>query len=116
MATDWLIKAALNEIENQMSRLYWNKNQEHMESPFSNTGAKYINDTFAVRAYSWVDDEEEDLPNFEYKELKVYWYKHSNRGLIWFYNNEKYTLPPSDFLEEMIENCVESLEKDWGIK
>lgn len=111
----WLIEAALNKIENEMARLYWNKNQKHMDSPFQNTGAQYSNNTFTVRAYDWSDDGNE-LPNFEYKDLKVWWYKHSNRGLNWEYNYQENTLPPSYFLEDMIENCVSSIEDDWKIK
>lgn len=108
---DWLIRAALNEIENQMARLYWNKYQKEMESsPFKNTGAEYSNDTFTVRAYNW-NDENDVLPNFEYKDLKIYWYKHSQRGLQWYYNCSKNALPSSAFLEDMLEDCIESLER-----
>lgn len=112
---DWLIESVLDKIENEMRRLYWNKNQKNLESPFQNTGAVYSNDTFTVRAYNWSDDGNE-LPNFEYKDLKVWWYKHSHRGLSWEYNHEKNTLPPSYFLEDMIGDCITSLQDDWKIK
>lgn len=40
------------------------------------------NDTFTLRPYSWNDDDESDLPNFEYKPLglQIFWYKYPLRG------------------------------------
>ena len=109
----YLIESVLDKIENEMERLYWNKNQKEMpSSPFQNTGGEYENDTFKVRAYNWDDNEE---PNFEYKDLKIWWYKHSHRGLYWEYNHEKNTLPPPYFLEDMLLDCIESIEKDWDV-
>lgn len=108
----WTMRAVLDELEQQMSRLYWNKHQQEMESPFRNTGTEYENNTFVVRAYQW-DEDEAVLPNFEYKNLRVYWYKHSGRGLEWYYDNKKNILPPSQFLEDMLEDCIKSLENDW---
>ncbi len=109
-----LLEAALEKIESEMGRLYWNKNQEHMSSPFRNTGEEYTNDTFQVRAYYWGDKEEvELLPNFVYKDLSVWWYKHCGRGLEWLYEDKRNGVIPSEFLDEMIEDCVESLSIDW---
>lgn len=109
-----LIEATLEKIEFEMQRLYWNRNQTHMESPFRNTGQQYINDTFEVRAYYWGDDEEKlELPNFVYKDLSVWWYKHCGRGVEWMYKGERNGVVPSEFLAEMIDDCITSVSIDW---
>ena len=48
-----LIRSVINEIRRELDRLYWNKYQTDMDSPFDNTGNEYMNDTFIVRAYDW---------------------------------------------------------------
>lgn len=110
-----LIESVLLKIEEELGRQYWNKNQQEMMSPFQNNGAAYANDTFSVCSYYWGDDEELiNAPNFVYKNFKCYWYKHVRRGLYWYYNDGKNVIPPSDFLEKMLEDCFDSLEKDFG--
>lgn len=103
----YVIRVALDFIRKEMDRLYWNKNQKEMSSPFDNTGETYSNDTFTVRAYNW---EHNNLPNFEYKDLKVYWYKHSNRGTSAV---AQHTLTYED-IETMIDDCCKSLQRDFG--
>ena len=51
-----------------------------------------------------------DLPNFQYKDLKVWWYKHIWRG-TYAKSNSRIDL---DFLSEMFKDCVYSLRKDFG--
>ena len=104
-----LIKAALNEIRRELDRLYWNKYQKIMNSPFDNTGEKYANETFLVQAYNW--NEDEDLPNFKYRGLSVYWYKHSNRGVEAYLWPEEFTV---DFLADMIKDCFDAMKIDFG--
>ena len=103
-----LIRACLDKIENELIRLYWNKNQKEIDSPFANTGESYHNDTFSVSAYSW-NDESPNTPNFQYKDLTVFWYKHSNRGVT-AYKKTPLTL---EFLTEMLNDCYQALEKDF---
>lgn len=105
----YMIASALNYIRKEMDRLYWNKYQKEMVSPFDNTGEVYSNDTFSVRAYDWDSNE---IPNFEYKDLRVYWYKHSNRGL---YACSEHQLTFND-VENMIEECCKSLQRDFEKK
>lgn len=106
-----LIKAVLNEIRRELNRLYWNKYQELMESPFDNTGNTYSNDTFTVRSYYWGDDEEKALlPNFEYKDFYVFWYKHCDRGVNIVYDKPITT----EFLSEMLDDCFDAMRKDFG--
>ena len=112
---DLLIKATLRELEAEMDRLYFNKNQKEMISPFQNTGAEYSNDTFSVRAYNW-DDENDCSPNFKYKDLQIWWYKHAHRGVEWLYKNERNSIVPSEFLNQMLKDCIESISEDWDIK
>lgn len=106
-----VIKACLDKIDEEMHRLYWNEYQAEYDSPFLNTGNTYTNDTFQVRSYYWGNDENiMSWPNFRYKDLEVRWYKHSNRGLTATKNSEL-TL---DFLADMINDCIESLRRDYG--
>ena len=104
-----LIQSILNRIHREMDRLYWNKYQKEMSSPFDNTGEEYYNDTFIVRAYYWGDDES-NLPNFEYPGFEAYWYKHSSRGLT-VYSENDLTL---EFLTNMLNDCMIALRKDFG--
>lgn len=109
---DLLIQAVLDRIRKEMDRLYWNKNQKEMESPFDNTGQVYSDETFEVRAYYWGDDElQHSLPNFVYKDFKCYWYKHSNRGLSWYYKGEHYGKVSTKFLNKMLNDCFKSMNK-----
>lgn len=108
--SEYLIQSVLNRIENEMARLYWNNNQKDILSPFDNHGTIYKNDVFTVRAYNWDDN---NLPNFEYKNFKVWWYKHSMRGLSWEYNCGKNVLPQTQFFTDMLEDCINSMIKDF---
>lgn len=105
-----LIKAVLNEIRKELDRLYWNKYHQEMSSPFDNTGNVYSNDVFTVRAYYWGDDWSEALkPNFRYKDFRVYWYKHSNRGV-----EVKYDKPiTAEFLSQMLDDCFAAMRDDF---
>lgn len=106
-----LIRATLAEIEYEMERLYWNKNQEEMASPFRNTGGEYANNIFQVRAYDW--NEETDSANFVYKDLKIWWYKYFRRGIEWVYKGERHADIPSNFLATMLNECFESINNDF---
>lgn len=77
----YLIKACLNFVEKEMGRKYWNRFQKMMTSPFENTGERFESNGLVVRAYDW-SEPDEPLPNFETEQLKVWWYKHSNRGVL----------------------------------
>lgn len=114
MLMEYLIMSVLAELETQMKRLYWNKNQKEMQSPFENTGAEYANDTFYVRAYNWGDDD--GGCNFKYKDLSIWWYKHFRRGLEWTYMGKRNVPIPSEFLAEMLDDCIISLTIDWDTK
>ena len=106
----YLIEAVLDRIESEMERVYWNEHQQEMPmSPFKNTGGEYDNGVFRVKAYDWNGNYK---ANFEYKDLKIWWYKHSHRGLTWEFNHEKNVLPPSWFLDDMLYDCIISLVND----
>ena len=105
-----VIRAALKDIRDEMDRLYWNKYQKQMESPFDNTGENYSNSVFTVRAYYWGDNDNISmLPNFEYKGLKVFWYKHAGRGLE-ILVDKPLTI---SFVSEMITECYAALKNDF---
>ena len=106
-----VVQACLDRIRIELDRLYYNKYQEPMYSPFDNTGEMYGNDTFVVRAYQWGEHEDKYIPpNFEYKGLKIWWYKHSNRGT----NGQCNEMLTLDYLAQMIDDCFESMRKDFG--
>jgi len=89
----------------------WNKYQKEYSSPFDDTGNRYKNETFEVVAYSW-DDEKEQPYNFRWvnkktgKPLEVSWYKYLGRGTS---VNRK--VSPAE-IEMMLDECLESLEKE----
>lgn len=109
---DELIMAVLDRIENELDRCYWNKNQKEMDSPFKNTGSTYKNKVFSVRAYNWIDDQD-DIPNFDSKFLKCWWYKHSHRGLLYAidFNSDKDNLPE---LARFLDECINAIKEDFG--
>lgn len=106
-----LVEAVLDAIRKEMDRLYYNKYQKEMNSPFDNTGETYKNSTFTVRAYYWGDDDDLTmLPNFEYKGLRVYWYKYSGRGTEVLVDKPLTT----KFLSRMLDDCIASMKNDFG--
>lgn len=108
-----LLISVFDRIESELLRLYDNKYQKPMDSPFRNTGNEYSNNTFSVRAYYWGDDEEcQCKPNFKYKDFEAYWYKHSHRGLSFKRKNKKVT---AEYLNTMLTNCLKSLYEDDDI-
>lgn len=60
---------------------YIEKNNLSWDDPTSNSGATFENDTFAIRAYCWAEESPQALlPNFEYGDIKVAWYKNAARS------------------------------------
>ena len=104
-----MVEAHLDKIRKEMERLLWNKHQKEMRTPFDNTGEEYINNVFAVRAYDWDGDEKE--PNFQYKSLKINWYKYCGRGMYGVIDEADYRI---DFFKTMLVDCITSLRKDFG--
>ena len=103
-----LLKAALNSIRKEIDRCYWNANQKEMTSPFDNTGAPdFSTEYFTVRAYDW-GEEENEKPNFETKEMQVFWYKHSNRGVVAHVPST--TTNYAELITEILNNALKSIE------
>lgn len=104
------VTALLKDLDDEIARLYWNKNQKEWNSPLFNTGTRYKNDTFELKAYDWDAEDNKDAENyynFKYKDFKIYWYKHVGRGS--FVNKQ---ITP----EEMIyiyDDCLNSLYRDF---
>lgn len=109
------IATLLRGIESELMRLYFNKYQKEMDSPFGNYGpsAVYENDTFKVSAYDW-DVDGQVKPNFEYKveerEFKLWWYKYLGRGMHALCVADA----DAEFLYQMYRDCIQSLKKDFG--
>ena len=108
-----LILGSLIIIKNELDRLYWNKNQKEMDSPFENTGKTYENKTFKVCAYKW--NENNDEPNFNYKnKFFVYWYKYCGRGmLVEVADDVKFDI---NFLADMVNECLKVLNDDKNLE
>lgn len=103
---EYAIRAVLNMIRSELDRMYWNANQKEMTSPFDNSGAPvFATDTFTVRSYNW---DSNDAPNFETDKLKVWWYKHSNRGIYAKIPNGAHA---EDVLFEALNDSILSLKR-----
>lgn len=70
--------AALSSINDELSRVMWNRDQREYSSPFGNTGNSFKCDEFQVEAYSWGDDEQPY--NFKWRDIEISWYKWFGRG------------------------------------
>ena len=99
-----IIQAALAKIGRELDRIYWNKFQKQLPSPFENTGISYHNNVFSVKAYDWNDNVD---PSFTYKNLKVWWYKYLTRGTYAECDHEM----TARELNDMILECCDSIEK-----
>jgi hypothetical protein len=107
---DYLIRSVLNMIRSELDRLYWNKNQKEISSPFDNTGEVFENDYVTIRAYDWNENE---LPNFDTDQLKVFWYKHSNRGVDALIKSNDNI---DSLLVDVLNNTIESLKESFANK
>lgn len=103
-----VITAALDYIDRELRRCYWNKNQKELESPFQNTGNSYECDAFKVRAYNWMNDNGDNFVYFK-DDLHVDWYKYCGRGM--------YVEVPNDWmmdrLPDMVEDCVNAITRNF---
>lgn len=102
----YYIIALLKEIDNQLLRIMWNKNQKEYESPFGNTGNKFFNKVFQVQAYEWNEDIEQQF-NFKYKDIEISWYKYLGRDTT--INKE---ITPEE-AADMFNDCIDSLKEDF---
>ena len=102
-----ILEAVICSIGNEYERLYWNKHHKNFSSPLSNSGESYGNNVFMMRAYDFNGNY---LPNFKYKTLQVWWYKHIGRG-TYAKCDSRFDL---DFLSEMYKDCVRSLRRDFN--
>lgn len=108
---EYTIRAMLRMIRSEIERLHWNKKQCLLELPFENNGTPdFVTDTFTVRSYNW---DENIKPNFETKNLKVWWYKHSDRGV---YAKSIGECDINKLLIDTLNESLETLYKMYGEK
>jgi hypothetical protein len=88
-------------LEYLAESFFYDKNLSK-ENPFRNTGARWSNSVFEVRAYDWNEDNIQTF-NFKYKDIEVSWYKYSGRGMS--INREV----SEKECWEMLKECVESI-------
>ena len=100
-----LLCAALEYIESAIEISYWNENQEEWSSCFRNNGGQYKTKKFIVRAYDWSEPDEYE-PNFEWRDVKIWWYKGLGRGT---YANQE--LSP-ELINGMLNDCLNSIGGD----
>jgi hypothetical protein len=106
-----LVRGMLHVIRSELDRNYWNKNQLTMDSPFDNTGAPdFITDYLTIRSYNW---DENKFPNLDTDQLKVFWYKHSNRGVMAMVKTKENV---GDVLANVLNNSIESVNQSFNKK
>lgn len=98
------VRAALIMIDDELCRVMWNRYQKEYDSPFNNTGNKFLNDVFDVEAYDW-DNEDNQEYNFKYKDYKIKWYKHFTRD-----PRSNREMSP-DECSKMLDEILESLKQ-----
>jgi hypothetical protein len=88
----------------------WNRTQDEQafDKPTNNSGSRWANDTFSLRAYYWGDDEAEQAkPNFACGDFGVRWYKHARRGTTM--NRE---VTPAEAVA-FFERCLASIDMHY---
>jgi hypothetical protein len=107
-----LVKAIFNSVGKEYERLYWNRHQREVFSPFYSGGDEYTNDVFSVHSYNYDWDEPTDDINFNYKngDFCATWYKHSSRGLYFWSGTGKRI--NAEFLNTMLKDCLQSMAED----
>jgi hypothetical protein len=104
---DYAVRAILNMVRSELDREFWNANQKEMTSPFDNTGApEFKTDVFTLRSYDWCDGNEK--PNFETDKLQIFWYKHSNRGIVAYVPEGAHA---EDILFEAMNDAIKSINR-----
>jgi hypothetical protein len=73
------VEALLAYLFEEMSRVYWNKNQKEFDED-GNDDPEFKG--IEVRPYYWGEnDKEAGKPNFKYKRVEFRWYKHRGRSM-----------------------------------
>lgn len=98
-----IMEAAIFRIRDVLDTVMWNINQKEYDSPFSNSGNSFKNETFEAVAYSWGDDEQ--AYNFAWKDLRISWYKWAGRGM-----SSNILITP-ELAAACLEDCVASLHR-----
>ena len=101
-----LVEAAIRTISEEAQRCYWNKNQQELPDPTRNTGEVFdLLETFKIRAFDW-SEPDEYLPNFEWRDFKVNWYKYLGRGM-----EANRDIEPAE-ISQMLDECMDAI-RDW---
>ena len=100
---DYII-ALLKNLDSELCRVMWNKNQKEYDSPFQNTGNSYVGKNFEVYAYSW-DDESNQTYNFKCGDIEISWYKYLGRGTT---INGDYS---KDEIVAMYDKCLKEIRE-----
>ena len=105
-----LLEACIRRINDEMERVMWNVCQEEYNSPIYNYGGQFHTAKFKIRSYDWNWDFDESTdalpePNFEWRDYKLWWYKHLGRG---DYANREIS---NDELAEMCRECRDEVAR-----
>ena len=104
---EWVV-ALLRDIDREMERVHWNVFQKEMDSPFENTGSRYMGKSLKVKAYSWGDDDPIEW-NFKFGDIEVSWYKHLGRGTR--INIDPKSKHFKEMMLEMYNTCIEEVRE-----
>lgn len=103
-----ILRAALDLISKRLEYLVESvlpyETREQWGNPFSNSGNTFTCPAFEVAAYSW-DEEVKQEWNFRCGEIRVSWYKHSNRSPSC---PEEYS---PDQVAAMLDRCLVYIDK-----
>ena len=109
-----LAVAALWAIGDEIGRVVGNATQEPTYPPTASYGGEqFVTDVFAMRPYCWCEGDQHPAgcpPNFEWKNVRVCWYKHVGRS-----PSCNVVLAP-DMIAEMLTECLTAIrqaEPDW---
>lgn len=91
-------EAALDAVNREIERVWFNTKQTNDSGPMTNSGARFDCDVFSAHAYDWGD--EEQPWNFKWREVRISWYKWAGRGM-----SANMELTP-EMAAEMLTECL----------
>lgn len=105
-----LVIASIRYLVEKIEWVMWNICQDDYDAPIYNNGSQFCIPEFKLRAYDWGFEQDESNPtlpepNFEWRDYKLWWYKHLGRGM---YSNREISC---DELQEMLRECQTAVEK-----
>lgn len=96
-------------MEREVNQCIW---ETYMDNLGVNPDNNYENDTFCVRAYNWIDEEDKNDWHFWHKPsgLKIQWYKYPLRGCEW-------NMPLThEGFAQVLKDCHNSMQEGMRVR